>query len=62
MDVGCGRILAWELRYSMVDGNRDAKRKWDEVLPEVRALSKTKGLEMKKRKSVACAWRSRYGI
>ncbi len=62
MDVGCGRILAWELRYSMVDGNRDAKRKWDELLPEVWALSKTKVREMKKRKSVVCVWRSRYGI
>ncbi len=42
MEVGCGRILAWELRYSMVDGNRDAKRKWDEVLHELRETIEAK--------------------
>lgn len=36
MEVGCGRILAWKLRDSLVDGNRDARRKWDELLPSVR--------------------------
>ena len=36
MEVGCGRILAWKLRDSLVDGNRDAKAKRDELLPAVR--------------------------